>query len=61
MRQLCGATNPSEAEMGTLRADYSNDIGANIIHASDSAENAEIEIKRFFKSEEICAYERKVI
>jgi nucleoside-diphosphate kinase len=61
MRQLCGATNPSEAEMGTLRADYSNDIGANIIHASDSPENAEIEIKRFFKSEEICAYERKVI
>jgi nucleoside-diphosphate kinase len=61
MRQLCGATNPSEAEMGTLRADYSNDIGANIIHASDSTENAEIEIKRFFKPEEICAYEKKVI
>jgi nucleoside-diphosphate kinase len=61
MRQLCGATNPSEAEMGTLRADYSNDIGANIIHASDSAENAEIEIKRFFDSAEICSYERKVI
>jgi nucleoside-diphosphate kinase len=61
MRQLCGATNPSEAEMGTLRADYSNDIGANIIHASDSAENAEAEILRFFKAEEICAYERKVI
>lgn len=61
MRQLCGATNPSEAEMGTLRADYSNDIWANIIHASDSVENAEIEIKRFFAEDQICAYERKII
>ena len=61
MRQLCGATNPSEAAMGTLRADFSNDIGANIIHASDSVENAEAEILRFFKSEEVCGYERKVI
>jgi len=61
MRQLCGATNPSEAEMGTLRADYSNDIGANIIHASDSVENAETEIKRFFDAADICSYERKVI
>ena len=61
MRQLCGATNPSEAAMGTLRADFSNDIGANIIHASDSAENAEAEILRFFAADEICTYERKII
>lgn len=61
MRQLCGATNPSEAAMGTLRADFSNDIGANIIHASDSVENAEAEILRFFAADEICTYERKII
>ncbi|PID84056.1 nucleoside-diphosphate kinase [Candidatus Gracilibacteria bacterium] len=61
MRQLCGATNPAEAEMGTLRADYSNDIAMNIIHASDSEENAEIEIKRFFDEDQICEFERKVI
>ncbi|MBS9783969.1 nucleoside-diphosphate kinase [Candidatus Gracilibacteria bacterium] len=61
MRQLCGATNPAEAEMGTLRADYSNDIGMNIIHASDSEENAQIEIKRFFSEDQICEFERKVI
>lgn len=60
MRQLCGATNPAEAEMGTLRADYSNSIGFNIIHGSDSVENAEIEIKRFFP-EGVESYERKVI
>ena len=58
--RLCGATNPAEAEMGTLRADYSNSIGFNIIHGSDSVENAEIEIKRFFP-EGVESYERKVI
>ena len=61
LSQLWGATNPAEAAMGTLRADYSNDIGANIIHASDSVENAEAEILRFFEADEICSYERKII
>ncbi|MBC7498790.1 nucleoside-diphosphate kinase [Candidatus Gracilibacteria bacterium] len=61
MRQLCGATNPAAAEMGTLRADYSNNIGFNIIHGSDTPENAEIEILRFFDADEVCSYERKII
>ena len=61
MRQLCGATNPATAEMGTLRADYSNNIGFNIIHGSDTPENAEIEILRFFDADEVCSYERKII
>lgn len=61
MRQLCGATDPAVAEMGTIRADYATTIRYNLIHASDSAENAEAEIKRFFAETEICSYERKAI
>ncbi len=61
MRQLCGATDPAAAEMGTIRADYATTIRYNIIHASDSNENAEAEIKRFFETSEICSYERKAL
>ncbi|MBP9779026.1 nucleoside-diphosphate kinase [Candidatus Gracilibacteria bacterium] len=61
MRQLCGATDPAQAAMGTIRADFATTIRYNLIHASDSVENAEIEVKRFFADSEICAYERKVI
>ena len=61
MRQLCGATDPAVAEMGTIRADYATTIRYNIIHASDSSENAEAEIKRFFDASEICSYERKAL
>ena len=48
MRTLMGATDPLEALPGTIRGDYALDVNANIIHGSDSPENAEIEIKRFF-------------
>ena len=48
MRTLMGATNPSEAAAGTIRGDFANSIGANMIHGSDSVENAEIEIARLF-------------
>ena len=48
VRQMVGATNPQEALPGTIRADYGFISGSNIIHASDSKEAAEIEIKRFF-------------
>jgi nucleoside-diphosphate kinase len=61
MRQLCGATDPAVAEMGTIRADYATTIRYNIIHASDSSENAQAEIKRFFDAAEICSYERKAL
>jgi len=47
-RQLMGATNPKEAEAGTIRADHANSIDANAVHGSDSAENAAIEIAFFF-------------
>ncbi len=48
MRILMGATKFEEAAAGTIRGDLANNTGENIIHGSDSAENAEIEIKRFF-------------
>ena len=49
MRVLMGATNPDDAAAGTIRGDFANSINANMIHGSDSVENAEIEIARFFK------------
>lgn len=50
MRIIMGATKFEEATAGTIRGDFAMSTGENIIHGSDSAENAEIEIKRFFKS-----------
>ncbi|MDQ0060954.1 nucleoside-diphosphate kinase [Paenibacillus harenae] len=47
-RALIGATNPSEALVGTIRGDYALDVASNIIHGSDSEESAEREIKLFF-------------
>ncbi len=48
MRILMGATKFEEAAAGTIRGDYASSTRENIIHGSDSLENAEIEIKRFF-------------
>jgi len=47
-RQLMGATNPKEAEAGSIRADHADSIEANAVHGSDSLENAAIEIAFFF-------------
>jgi nucleoside-diphosphate kinase len=58
IRTLTGATNPAEALPGTIRWDYALTIDANIIHASDSPETAEVELKRFFKEGEICEFEK---
>ncbi|SFV61294.1 Nucleoside diphosphate kinase [hydrothermal vent metagenome] len=52
-RELMGATNPKEAEAGTIRADFAESIDANAVHGSDSVENAEIEINFFFAQREI--------
>ena len=49
VRKLMGATNPLVAEAGTIRGDFSTSITANIIHASDSLENAKREASVFFK------------
>jgi len=48
-----GATNPDEAETGTVRADYGIDVQRNSTHASDSVENAEEEIRLFFADDQI--------
>ena len=57
IRKLVGATNPLEADLGTIRGDYGMDTGRNIIHASDSPASAEREIGLFFSEDEICDYQ----
>lgn len=53
MRQIVGATNPLEANPGSIRWDYALSIDENIIHASDSPENAKKELERFFTPSEL--------
>lgn len=55
-RQMTGVTNGRKAAPGTLRGDFCMSGQANIVHASDSVENAQIELARFFKPEEIFDY-----
>ncbi len=52
-RKVMGATNPAEAEAGTIRADFAENIEANSVHGSDSAENAAAEIAQCFAEGEI--------
>jgi nucleoside-diphosphate kinase len=52
-REIMGATNPANAEIGTLRRDFGQSIEHNVVHGSDSPENAEIEIRFFFSQLEI--------
>ena len=58
VRLITGETLGRKADAGTIRGDFSMSIQANIVHASDSIENAEKEIKRFFKMEELFKWER---
>ena len=57
IRKLVGATNPLEADLGTIRGDFGMHTGRNIIHASDAPESAEREINLFFNEDEICDYQ----
>ena len=57
-RKIVGATNPVDAEPGSIRGDYALEIGRNIIHAGDSSENAIIEYKIYFEEEELLNYSR---
>ena len=52
-RKIMGATNPTDAEEGTIRADYAESLGENTVHGSDSLENAELECSYFFSRIEI--------
>ncbi len=56
VRSMTGATNGRKSAPGTIRGDYSVSFQENIIHTSDSVENAAVELKRFFKPEEIFEY-----
>ena len=52
-RDIMGATNPADADEGTIRKDFAESIEANSVHGSDSLENAKIEIDFFFGADEI--------
>lgn len=52
-RDVMGATNPEDADAGTIRKEHALSIGENSVHGSDSLENAGIEIKHFFTDDEI--------
>lgn len=54
-RNLMGATNPAEAEAGTIRADFAKSIDANAVHGSDSTTSAAREVSYFFNDNEICS------
>jgi nucleoside-diphosphate kinase len=56
VRDLLGPTDSKKAAKGTIRGDFGEDVMVNVSHASDSAETAEAELKRFFKSSEIFKY-----
>jgi len=56
IRRKVGATDPTKAEAGTIRADFGSDIQRNVVHGSDSIETAEKEIKLFFTENEFFDY-----
>lgn len=58
IRLIVGPTKAWEANAGTIRGDYSLSTQSNIVHASDSVESGEIEVKRFFSEEEIFDYSK---
>lgn len=60
VRKTMGATNPANAEPGTIRADLAIELGRNLIHGSDSKASARREVALFFGRGEILAYERDV-
>ena len=53
-RKLMGATNPQEADAGTIRADFASTIDANAVHGSDSPTSAAREVAYFFADDQIC-------
>jgi nucleoside-diphosphate kinase len=60
VRKTMGATNPAQADPGTVRADYGLEIGRNLVHGSDGPDTAAYEIPLFFTEDEILSYERAV-
>jgi nucleoside-diphosphate kinase len=60
VRQTMGATRPTEAAPGTIRHDYALEVGRNLTHASDSPENAIIEINLWFSETELVTWDRPI-
>jgi nucleoside-diphosphate kinase len=60
VRQTMGSTDPKKAAPGTIRADLGLSMQLNMVHGSDSPENAAIEVSNFFKPEEMVSYKRDV-
>jgi nucleoside-diphosphate kinase len=60
VRKTMGATNPTQAEPGTIRADFGLEIGRNLVHGSDGPETAAYEIPLFFAEDEMVTYGRAV-
>jgi nucleoside-diphosphate kinase len=58
VRRTMGATNPAEADPGTIRADFGMEIGRNLVHGSDGPETAEFETSLFFDESEIVNWNR---
>jgi len=58
VRRTMGATKPAEAAPGTIRADFSLEIGRNLVHGSDGLETAAFEVPLFFGEDELLSYER---
>ena len=57
VHEMAGATNGRKAAPGTIRGDYCLSAQENVVHTSDTVENAAIELARFFKEEDYCEYE----
>lgn len=60
MRNMMGATNPQDAVPGTIRGDFGQQTGRNLIHGSDSPESAKHEIELFFNDYELQSFEKSV-
>jgi nucleoside-diphosphate kinase len=60
-RKMIGATNPLNAEPGTIRGDFAVNIGRNIIHGSDAPETAQQEIRLWFKDEELVSWQPTIM
>ena len=60
VRQTMGATRPTEAAPGSIRHDFALEVGRNLTHASDTAENGEKEVALWFQPDELVAWERDV-
>ena len=58
VRRITGITKAREAEAGSIRGDFAMSVSCNVVHASDSIDNAEREVKRFFKVDELYSYDK---